>query len=104
MSQPETNTGFQQWAILELMGHRRLAGLVSEVEIFGSKMCRVDVYHGQAQEAMTTQFYGGSAIYCMTPITEEVARQFTINNKPQPIAVWDLPKPVREAITQARSE
>jgi hypothetical protein len=34
---------FEGWAILELMGHRRLAGRVSEIEIAGAKMLRLDV-------------------------------------------------------------
>lgn len=32
------------WAILELMGHRRLAGFITEQEIGGSAMLRLDVY------------------------------------------------------------
>ena len=35
--------GFKQWAILELMGHRRLAGLVSETTLAGGAFLRIDV-------------------------------------------------------------
>jgi hypothetical protein len=35
------------WAIVELMGHRTRAGHVSEVELFGAKMMRIEV-PGQA--------------------------------------------------------
>jgi hypothetical protein len=33
---------FKDWAILELMGHRKLAGLVSEETHFGVALCRID--------------------------------------------------------------
>lgn len=35
--------GFDSWAILELMGHVRMAGRVTEEERFGSKVGRIDV-------------------------------------------------------------
>jgi len=34
---------FEGWCVLELMGHRRLAGYVSEQEIAGADMLRIDV-------------------------------------------------------------
>lgn len=34
---------FEGWAILELMGHRRLAGYVREVELAGAGLLRLDV-------------------------------------------------------------
>lgn len=36
-------TPFEGWAILELMGHRRLAGYVRETELAGTGMLRLDV-------------------------------------------------------------
>ncbi|MGE5801580.1 MAG: hypothetical protein ACM358_04945 [Gemmatimonadota bacterium] len=64
-------TGFEGWAIVELMGHRKLAGHVSEVTIAGAAMLRLDV----PSEPPVTQFYGGAAIYCITPTSEELARR-----------------------------
>lgn len=34
---------FESWAVLELMGHRRLAGFVREVTIAGAGLLRIDV-------------------------------------------------------------
>lgn len=34
---------FESWAILELMGHRRLAGYVREITLAGAGMLRIDV-------------------------------------------------------------
>lgn len=33
---------FKQWAIPELMGHVRVAGIVTEEERFGSKLEQID--------------------------------------------------------------
>lgn len=39
----ETRESFTGWAILELMGHRRLGGYLSEQEIAGAAFIRIDV-------------------------------------------------------------
>lgn len=69
------NETFAGWAILELMGHRRLAGHVREVTLAGAGFIRLDVYEGDATEAAVTQFYPPSSVYCLTPTTEEAARK-----------------------------
>jgi hypothetical protein len=57
------------WAIVELMGHRTRAGQVSEVELFGAKMMRIEV-PGQAHP----EYYSASAIYGIRVCTEDEAR------------------------------
>ena len=85
---------FEGWGIVELMGHRRVAGRVSEVEQYGATMLRVDVPQG---DDWVTQFYGGSAIYCLTPTTEAIARQVAV--PPEPAHAWEL-----RALTAGREE
>lgn len=83
---------FEGWAILELMGHRRLAGYVSEQEMAGTVMLRIDVPGdggGEGQVA-ATQFYGGASIYCLTPTTEEVAKKVARGSQPAPVQRWEL--------------
>lgn len=75
------------WAILELMGHRRLAGRVTEEEVAGVNMLRIDVPRG---DGFTTQYYGAAAIYCITPTTEAVARDVASMNQPQPVSPWEV--------------
>lgn len=78
------------WGILELMGHRRLGGYLSEVTVAGAAMVRVDVPHPQLLgEAAATQIYSSQAIYCITPTTEETARAIA-RDAPQPVSRWDL--------------
>jgi hypothetical protein len=82
---------FDQWALLELMGHRRLAGKVSEQTIAGQGFLRIDVYPGEDVEASATQFYAPGSVYALTPVTEAVARAFATRNRPAPITRYDLP-------------
>lgn len=83
---------FEGWAVIELMGHRRIGGRVTEQEIAGTKMLRVDI-PGDGPADYATQFYGGSAIYCLTPTTEEMARAAARASRPEPITRWELPQP-----------
>ena len=66
---------YEGWAIVELMGHRRYGGEVSEVEMYGAKLLRLDVYPAEGDDPAMTQYYSASAIYCITPATEDIARQ-----------------------------
>ena len=86
--QPE---GFEAWAVVELMGHRRLAGFVTEQEVFGAGLLRIDV-PGEG-DAMTTQFYSPAALYCLTPVSETVARAYAAKNYMRPISAFDLALP-----------
>lgn len=62
----------EQFAIVEIMGHHRQAGRISEVTMYGAQLLRVDVPAG---DGWATEFYGGSAIYRLRICTEEVARE-----------------------------
>lgn len=77
------------WAVVELMGHRKLAGLVSEEIRFGAPMCRIDV-PANGEIAAFTQYYGGQAIYAMTPVSEQVARGVATRLQARPVSVWDI--------------
>lgn len=61
------------WALVEIMGHRRRAGLCQEVEVFGSKQLRIDIPVDDVE--FVTELYGGNAIFSFRPATEEVARE-----------------------------
>lgn len=87
----EQTETFEGWAILELMGHRRLGGYVRQVAMFGADMIRIDV--PAPDGAMQTQLYNGSALYCLTPTTEELARAVALRNQPQPVHRYELPAP-----------
>lgn len=57
-----------EYAIVEIMGHRRIAGRILEVERFGTKMIRIDVpKEGDFAKGFVSQFYGGPSIFSVTP-------------------------------------
>lgn len=87
----ETHDAYEGWAILELMGHRRLGGRVQQVEQYGSAMIRIDVPALPGQEAFT-QFYSGQSLYAVTPTTEEVALRVAANSRIAPVDRFELPR------------
>jgi len=88
----ESNETFDMWAVVELMGHRRMAGRVTEQTVAGTALLRIDI----PSDPPVTQLYGGSAIYCITPTTEEIARAVALHNQPQPVHRWELAAPQQE--------
>jgi hypothetical protein len=93
MSDHEQAKAYEGWTILELMGHRRLGGYVTEVEVACFKMLRIDVPGETPGSIVATQFYSAAALYCMTPTTEEMARAAALRDQPEPVHRWELPKP-----------
>ena len=87
----ETPEIFDSWAILELMGHRRLAGKVTEATIGGGAFIRIDC---PGKEKETTQYYAPGAVYCITPTTEEIARKFAEYYEPQPVHPFEIARPM----------
>ncbi len=86
---------FETWAILELLGHRRLAGFVSEVQIGGASFIRIDI-PGETParlgaENKATQFYSPQAIYCITPASEDTVKAMARCSSP-PVQHWELPQ------------
>lgn len=83
---------FEEWAILELMGHRRLAGLVKEETIGAASFIRIDV-PDEDGKSTATQFYNPAAIYCITPTTKEMAVKVAATDRPAPVSRWELLDP-----------
>jgi hypothetical protein len=99
MSEP-----YEGWAIVELMGHRRLAAHVSEQEIAGTAFLRLDVHNTEDQAPVVTQFYSPSAVYCITPTTEDIARKIGERSSPAPVSRFELEPPGREPWTEDTDE
>lgn len=79
------------WCIVEQLGHKRLAGRVSEALIAGTVMLRVDVPDG---DGLITQWIGAGSLYALTPTTEEIARAAASHMaRPEPVHRWELPSP-----------
>lgn len=99
----QAKSTFDQWALVELFGHQRIAGRVTEAEIGGGKFIRVDVPQiGDLQPV--TRFYGGAAIYGITPVTEETALKLAGQIEAAPLAVWDAQRLFKDKQLPASSE
>lgn len=74
--------GFTGWALVEVMGHRQLAGYVGEQPIAGGTLVRVDVPatepEGADDDPRPTPAYttcvGVQSLYALTPCDEATAR------------------------------
>lgn len=84
-----SDTTTEEWAIVELFGHIRTAGRISEVERFGGKMMRLDV-PGADGEIAATQYLGNAALYRVTVTSEQLARQVAQLGRPEPVHRWEL--------------
>lgn len=71
-----TDTAYEGWALVEQMGFRKTYGLVREVEMYGTKMLRLDVPIPGEPDKFTTRFAGGPSLYQVTPLEESLARAF----------------------------
>lgn len=76
------------WAVVELFGHNKLAGMVTEQNVGSSSFVRVDVPETEQSPAFT-RLLNPSAIYAINPVTEEVARYKVAQFQVQPIESWD---------------
>lgn len=92
---------FEQWAIVELMGHQRIAGRVSEQVIGGCSLVRVDV--PACEEAGShpatqpfTKLFGAAAIYAVTFTDEAAARMVARQIRVQPIDTWSLKQALQD--------
>lgn len=80
---------FKSWCIVELMGHVTLAGYVTETEIGGGKLMRIDVPQSKNMQAFTS-FFGASSVYKMTPVDEHTVRALCEGQQQQPFSAWSL--------------
>jgi hypothetical protein len=93
-----TTEKFDQWAIVELFGHQRIAGRLTEQTIGGCSFVRIDVpaieQAGKPTIPGFTKCFGNGAIYGISFVDETTARFTAQQLKLQPIDVWTI----REAI------
>ena len=86
----------ESWAIVELMGHVKIAGRLTEEERFGAKMGRLDIPLSEGD--FVTQYFGGGSVYRITAVTEEVARRVAkASGDVAPVRPWDYPKSLPSA-------
>jgi len=79
---------FDEWAIVELFGHQRFAGRVTEAR-FPAGHLQLDIPATDGH-APVTQIINPSALYRMTPTTEVIAKAVAAQCRPAPVQRWEL--------------
>lgn len=97
--QDEGAPTYEGWTILELFGHRKVAGYVREQNVAGAGFLRIDV-PGKDGEPVATQFYSPASVYAFTPTTEDLARKVAASMQPEPVTRWELPAPKSSPIPE----
>lgn len=91
------------WAVVELMGHVKMAGRVYEVQRFGATLGAIDIPDTNAgatsETFKRTQLFSGASIYRVTYCTEETAR--VVANEQ---ARWEQPTTHYQALPGPRDE
>jgi len=78
----------KSWALVELFGHQRIVGYLSQQSFGSGVLFRVDVpdllKDGKVERAGFTRYFGIAAIYSVTPIDEAAVRAMLphIDGKP----------------------
>ena len=84
-----TNDKFETWGIIELFGHQKMAGLISEQVLGGASMIRIDVPETENQPSFS-RLLNVSAIYAINPTDEATAKAMAGRFDKKPIETWDI--------------
>lgn len=87
---------FEEWAVVEIMGHKKFAGKVTEQAVGGASFVRIDVPEislpaGDVLPAFT-KLFGAASIYCISPCTEDTARLFAASIRAEGFSRYEVPK------------
>jgi len=85
----------ENFAVVELMGRTTLVGLVTESDISGSQLLRLDVIDGEGKPTHT-KYIGVGSIYALTIVDEAAALAVAGRNSSRPTWAWGLPSSAKQ--------
>lgn len=91
MNEQNEQHAFSYHCIVELFGHQKIAGLVTEQVIAGQSFICVNVPETKRHPAFTRMF-GSGAIYSITPVSEEIAKTAAESIYIEPVQVYVAPE------------
>lgn len=97
---------YEGFALVELLGHRRSAGMLTVVEMAGIKMLRIDTPDpsGEDGKYIATQFYPPGALYCISSSDKATVLE-VVNRRsyvlPEPVQLQLTSRAKQEAATDA---
>ncbi|MEM1043517.1 MAG: hypothetical protein AAGI91_12920 [Bacteroidota bacterium] len=86
---------FDQWAVVELMGHQQTVGRVTEAQ-FPAGFVRIDVFdtdpgpEGKDASPVFTRVVAPSAVYAINPVSREIAIGLSKRWTPRPVAAYEI--------------
>ena len=96
----EEKTTYAGWAVLELMGHVKIAGFVTEVQLAGFGVLHVAIPNDQG--SAWEQHIPPASLYRMTTVAEDVARRVAAHalnhGNGLPVDEWTVRTEIREQI------
>ena len=90
MSNDQSNATFDEWAVVDVTGHQRYVGRVTEQVIAGEGFVRVDVPK-VGEQPKWSKIVGTKSIYSITPVSEAVAKAMAEKLMKSPVSVYDVP-------------
>ena len=90
---------FETWGIVEVMGHSRFAGFITQAE-FPAGFLRVTVPPVGDKQGFDKILAPG-AIYAITPTDEETARTAAAVNCSEPLNAWELKREYQRTLPDA---
>jgi hypothetical protein len=90
MNDEKEKSNFDEWALVELFGHARIVGHVTEQSIAGGAFIRVDVPDKDGN-TIFTRFFGHGAVYSMSPISRELALHLAAKQDVAPVSRYEIP-------------
>lgn len=91
MSGEQAAPGFDEWCIVELLGHRRVAGRVREMTMAGAGFLRIDEPDGR------TQLVSPTAVYALHPVDRDLALAVAKEWRTEPISRYELKRALEPA-------
>lgn len=91
---------FEHWAIVEIMGHIKCAGLAKTVTFGNTVMLQIDIPETTMQPAHS-KMYGMSSIFSISPVTEDVAKSHAEAWNLQPIVAYEVQKAYQKRFDEA---
>jgi len=89
---------FDMHCVVELFGHQKIAGKMTEQAIGGATFLRIEVPKTSKREGFT-RFYGAGAIYSITPVDEKVAAAMAESLEVEPVSEWTLRQAMQKLLT-----
>jgi hypothetical protein len=89
------------WALVELFGHQRIAGRVSQSELGTGDLIRVDVPAVAGRDPLT-KYYNVKAIYGITPVDEATATRMAQDIRAEPVSEYSIQREVDRMRTENR--